>query len=100
MKTVINLVQHSPISPIVLVGYLANFVGLRKKPNLQMSAQKGTCSYAEDLLYYVRKTAHYDQGRFTLRTHVKRKSLGCIRLFATPSTTQSVEFSRTEYGSG
>ena len=65
-----------------------------------MSAQKGTHSYAEDLLYCVKKITHYDQVRFTLRIHVKWKSLSCLGLYATPLAIQSVEFSRPEYGSG
>ena len=31
---------------------------------------------------------------------VKSKSLSCVRLFATPLTIQSMEFSRPEYWSG
>ena len=30
----------------------------------------------------------------------KRKSLSCVRLFVTPRTIQSMEFSRQEYRSG
>ena len=37
-----------------------------------------------------------------LRKHImfERESLSCVRLFATPWTTQSMKFSRPEYGSG
>ena len=43
---------------------------------------------------------HLNQFWTTLRSEVKWKSLSHVRLFATPWTIQSMEFSRPEYWSG
>ena len=59
---------------------------------MQKMIQKGRLKFTLQYLVY--------EKSFKNTTQVRWKSLSCVRLFVTPWTIQSMEFSRPEYWGG